>query len=896
MTRAGSCSSCGGALAHAHGTRVCPRCALGLALESESNAVEASVERRMGSFRLTRVLGEGGMGVVWEAEQEEPVRRRVALKWIRPGMDTEQVLARFEAERQALALMSSPHIAQVFDAGRSEDGRPWVAMEYVEGPWITSYCDTERLPIAARLALFVEVCHGVQHAHQKGVIHRDIKPSNVLVEAREGRPVPKIIDFGLAKAIGAQLLDHSLVTHFGQRVGTPGYMSPEQSGPAGFDVDTRTDVYALGVLLYELLTGRLPIESETNDIDDLRRRIRDEDPPPPSARIAALEAEVARETARLRRSEPASLVSTLSGDLDWIAAHALAKDRALRYGTPDELAADVTRHLAHEPVLAGPPSLSYRARKFVRRHTAGVAVGGTILLLLTATAIGTSFQAGRIARERDRANREARTARSALGFLTETFHLSDPEQARGATITAREILDRATAKLEPELGDSPEVLAEMTLTMAHTYNNLGLYEQAEPLARRAVELRSAIFGRSHRETHAAMLELVDVLERRTSLDEAEALIGEVRAGDPTLAARARFLSGRILGDRGKLEQAVPELEGAVEELGRTLGPEAKDTLHATLELGNAQSRHGRYAEAAELFPRLLEAQRRTLGPDHPDAASTLNSMAINARRAGRYAEAEPAYREALGLLLRVQGPQHPDVLATRTNLGQLLVEMERFDEAEPQLREALDGRRAIFGATSPMTLMSLSEWAQLAFRRKDYDAAEHRFGEALAGFRQAYGDDHPETIRVLNNLGQVLRSTGRLADAEATFRTSVARARAVFGEGHPNTLVTQSNLAETIDQRGRHEEALVLLVQSLDGLRRAFPDGHALIGLTERKRGACLRRLGRDAEAERALLDAHAMLTAKVGPEHSNTRAAAGDLVALYEAWGKPELAAKWRR
>ena len=883
------CSTCGGPL---HGTQggatVCPRCAFGWALDGthavEEPEPEGAEQRRVGPFRLIRVLGEGGMGVVWEALQEQPVRRRVALKWIRPGMDTATVLARFETERQALARMSSPQIAQVFDAGRSDDGRPWFAMEYVEGAWITEHCDAAAMPIPERLRLFVEACRGVQHAHHKGVIHRDIKPSNVLVSGDGAQAVPKIIDFGLAKALGDPIAEHAMVTRLGQMVGTPAYMSPEQGSAAGFDVDTRADVYSLGVLLFELLTGHIPIDAAEQAIEELRRRIREEDPPTPSARVAALAPEVAERAAERRGTTRAGLVRALRGDLDWIAARALERDRSRRYGSPDELAADLLRHMANEPVLAGPPSVGYRAKKLLLRHTAAVTAGSAIALLLVATAVGMTIQAGRIARERDRANREAQTARAALGFLTGTFRLSDPEQARGETITAREILDRAAAELGRGAHASPEVEAAMTLAIGRTYANLGLFERADPLLRRAVELHGGIFGAEAAETGEARLELARVLHRREMLDEAEELAASLAVGDTALAGRAWTIMGMILVDRGDLERAEVTLGTAAEILTRANGPTDEDALQALQERALAFSNLGRYDEADALYGQVLEAQRSTLGDDHPDTAATLNGLAINHRRAGRTEEAEAQLRQVVGIYESVMAPEHPDTLVAKQNLGLLLTQQGRFDEAEPLLRAALDGRTRIFGPGSVATVSALMELGALELGRKNYAEAERAFREGLARYEQAFGSDHPETLRAMNNLALTLRATGRLSEAESMLRPCLEGARNAFGPTHPRTLTTLANLGELVEQQGRPAEGLVLVEEALAGLRAAFPDGHLLVGQTLIKQGSCLTALRRFDEADRALVAAKEMVVAEVGADHAVTRLADEKLAALRAA------------
>ncbi|MEL6186743.1 MAG: serine/threonine-protein kinase, partial [Myxococcota bacterium] len=385
-----------------------------------SEGSEATLVRpgdRLGNYKIMEQLGEGGFAVVFLAEQDRPVRRRVALKILKLGMDTKEVIARFEAERQALALMDHVNVAKVFDAGATESGRPYFVMEYVAGTPVTEYCDRHRLSLPERLELFIPVCEAVQHAHQKAIIHRDIKPSNVLVANREGRPVPKVIDFGVSKALGQRLVEKTIHTAQGQLIGTPMYMSPEQAEMSGENVDTRSDVYSLGVVLYELLTGVLPFDPDDfrkASFATIQRILREEEIPRPSARVAGLGGE-GEASARHRQLDAQSLQKELRGDLDWIALKALEKDRGRRYDTPRALAEDVARHLGHEAVLASPPSVGYRARKFVQRNAAAVFVVGATLLMLLVLAAATAIQARRVAAERD----VARRAQAELEKLTE---------------------------------------------------------------------------------------------------------------------------------------------------------------------------------------------------------------------------------------------------------------------------------------------------------------------------------------------------------------------------------------------------------------------------------------------------------------------------------------------
>src|SRR5262245_17288672 len=476
----------------------------------------------IGSYRLMRRVGTGGMGEVYLAEQTAPVRRQVALKVIKAGMDTGQVIARFEAERQALALMDHPVIAKVFDAGATPNGRPYFVMEYVKGEPITHYCDQNRLTTRERLALFMRVCDGVQHAHQKGIIHRDLKPSNVLVTVDGDAPAPKIIDFGVAKATAQPLTERTMVTELGAMIGTPEYMSPEQADLGALDIDTRTDVYSLGVMLYELLTGTLPLDPgalRQAGVSEMHRRIREVDPPRPSARIRTT-GDQSIETAKKRRTDPGRLAGRLHGDLDWITMRALEKDRTRRYGSPSDLKADIERHLADQPVLAGPPSVAYRARKFVRRHRVGVSVAAVAAVALVVFAAMMAVQARRIARERDRAERVS-------SFLVDLFRVSSPGQSRGKEMTAREMLDRGADKIDKELADEPEVQGRLLYTIGRAYDELGQYSRAAGLFTRAVDISTRALGPDHPDTLDARNMLGVVNEHMGNYADAGRLYREV---------------------------------------------------------------------------------------------------------------------------------------------------------------------------------------------------------------------------------------------------------------------------------------------------------------------------------------------------------------------------------
>ena len=552
-------------------------------------------------FQLIRRLGEGGMGQVWLAEQTSPVRRQVALKLIKAGMYDEALVQRFQSERQSLAIMDHPAIAKVFDAGATSQGQPYFVMEYVPGLPITEYCDQKKLKIRDRLELFIQACDGVQHAHQKAIIHRDLKPANILVIEVDGKPVPRIIDFGLAKATTPQVAGESIFTQMGHFVGTPGYMSPEQADPTLQDIDTRTDVYSLGVVLYVLLTGLQPFETrqrQKQPLEELLRKLREEEPPRPSTKVST-DRDTSAMTADARGTEPRQLVTILRGDLDWITMKALEKDRARRYGAPSELAADIRRHLNHEPVDARPASASYRLRKYARRHRVAVGVVAGLVLLLAAFSVLQALQLRRITRERDRATRERDRATRITDFMTGMFKVSDPSEARGNSVTAREILDKASNDMQKGLAKDPEVQSQMTQVMASTYTNLGLYPRAHELAKHALDARLSLLGQDDPKTLESMAQLGWILNSEGHYVEAEkterqALDGERRILGPedpltleTMSNMSYVVQGQ--GDFGQGEKLAREVIAAgTRRLGSGQFPSARGDEqpgHCTLEPG-----------------------------------------------------------------------------------------------------------------------------------------------------------------------------------------------------------------------------------------------------------------------------------------------------------------------
>ena len=695
--------------------------------------------RVIDGYRLVRRIGEGGMGEVWLAAQEAPVRREVALKLVRTGMDSQRIAARFEAERQALALMSHPAIATVLDGGSTSAGQPYFVMEYVDGRPVTEYADAVCAPLRARIALFLEICHGVHHAHQKAVIHRDLKPSNILVSVASGRPQPKIIDFGIAKALAHRLAPHGQTTEQGLLLGTPEYMSPEQADLTSGDIDTRSDVYSLGALLYELLAGALPFDSErlrARGLDELRRTIREIDPPPPSVRLAALA--TADTVAAARASDPASLTRALRGDLDAIVMKALEKERGQRYGSAAELADDLQRYLADAPIRARPAHLGYRMRKYARRHRAGVAVAGAAAALLLGFTITLAVEVRQASRERDRANREAEVARRTLDFVVDMFKVSDPDRSRGKRITAREILDQSSAQIGRELVQEPEVQARLMSSIARVYDQLGLDDSALPLAERAVLTQLLVLGPEDRET----------LRSQTDLATIE----------------------RELGAFASAEQ---QLRAVIAIQRRVLGADHPDTLTADYQLAAVLAQRGHPAEADRVLREVIAGRARLLGPSDRATLVAINALALTLSARGRHDEAEGLLREVYALQRVQVGADHPTAIAALHNLGSCLVRSRHFAEARIVNTEVVATSRRILGREHPETLGAMDNLAFALSGLHERAAAEQLMREVLAVKRRVLPVGHPQTALTLYNLACLLALQGQTAEALAYLRDSL---------------------------------------------------------------------------------------------------------------------------
>ena len=740
---------------------------------STSSQPTVPLPERIGPYRILQELGEGGMGVVYEAEETGAVRRRVALKVVRAGRDTKEVVARFEAERQALAVMSHPAIAKVLHAGTTESGQPYFAMELVKGLPITQYCDTHRLSVEKRIELFIGVCQAVQHAHQKGVIHRDLKPSNVLVGEQDGLPQPKIIDFGIAKAVGSELTERTLVTQWGQMIGTAAYMSPEQAHTGTVDVDTRSDIYSLGVMLFELLVGRLPIDPSQHGVTAFLARLAagDTSPPTPSAKFMLLGDEGTL-VAEARHTERAVLRRQLKGDLDWIVMKAMEPERSHRYETANGLANDLHRHLAHEPVVARPHSTRYRVRKFVRRHRTGVVTAGVVSVAILASAILAVVGFVRATQAEHRAAQEAAAAEEVTEFLVDLFLNSDPGRARGDSLTAREILDRGADRVKTELSEQPVLQARIMYTLGTVQHALGLLDPARSLLEEARRRREREFGPRDLSVAETLNALGDVARDKGELDDADGLYREalsIRESvlGPDHIDVATTLGGlaalRVRQDRLADAESLYRRVVALDE--RVRDPDDKRTTRDLRGLAMVYYSTGRYDQAEPLLRRTLEMQERVLGSDHYDVGSTLQNLGALYWRLGRYDEALPLYNRARSIYENVLGPNHIRFGEVLNNLGETYWKLGRNAEAEPLLRRALAVKEKVLTPGASSIANTLNALAGVLRDTRRQRESEELYRRALGIRTAAPGLGNERLVETLRDYAKLLRRSGRTREA-----------------------------------------------------------------------------------------------------------------------------------
>jgi eukaryotic-like serine/threonine-protein kinase len=871
-----------------------------------------------GRYKLLQQIGEGGMGTVWMADQTEPVKRRVAVKLIRDERgQSKRILARFEAERQAIALMGHPHIARLLDAGTADSGVPFFVMELVKGVPLTEFCDTHKLGIPERLQLFMKICSAVQHAHQKGIIHRDLKPSNILIESHDGKPVPKIIDFGLAKATsGLQLTENTLFTAFGSVMGTPLYMAPEQATFNAVDVDTRADIYALGIILYELLTGTTPITRATLKkaaLDEMLRLIREQEVPTPSSRLSS--AEIAPSVAANRQTEPAKLGRYVKGELDWIVLKSLAKERDRRYETANGFAKDIERFLNHEPVTAGPPSATYRLRKFVRRNRMQVVAATLVLLALIAGVIGTSLgmvqafhaaEAERIAKDdaleqkrlaekaadnerqakleaeakRQEAVRNLAFAKKGNEILGSIFAGLDPKKiadsGRPLQDVMRENLRTAIKELEGSAIGDPLEVAAMQVTLGNSLFGLGEYPLSVEVLEKAQRTYRAKLSPDHLDRLTSMSSLARSYVAVGRADLAVPLFEETlerRKAKLGPDHRSTLISMNNLAfgyqSAGKLDLAIPLYEETLKLLKAKLGPDDPTTLQNMNNLAFSYQAAGKLDLAITLYGEALKLQWAKLGPEHVDTAHTMNNLAMAYSAAGNHTSALPLYVETLKLYKARLGFDHPTTLTIMNNMALCCVAMGRRDLAAPIFEGAFKYRKAKLGPEHPDTLLSMSNLARAYAATGKRDLALPLYVEMLKLQRTTLGPGHRDTLLTMNDLAVAYKLSGKFALALPLFEETLKLQTATLGPNHVDTLTSLNNLAMTYQADGQLDRAVPLLEQSQERMKATFGADHLNTLSAMASLGKAYADLGQGEKAAalfNRVVDAQRRLMPKKGP------------------------------
>ena len=826
--------------AHGRGLAVTAEIARGVSEWREADGASVSAQPDpVDGFRLIEKLGEGGMGEVWLAEQAEPVRRDVALKIVKRGMDSDAVLARFDAERQALALMNHPAVSRVYGAGVTQRGRPYFVMEAVRGDWITRHCDQAGLSLEQRLRLFCEVCDGVQHAHRRGIIHRDLKPANILVAVEDGMATPKIIDFGIAKATEQPLASDSPRTELGVAVGTPIYMSPEQSDRSRQDIDTRTDVYSLGVVLYELLTGDTPIpRAEWSELGplEIHRRLSERPPDRPSSRVSRLAPDATEVAARRGLSLP-QLHRRLRGDLDWIAMRALERDREHRYAGVEVLADDIRRFLTKQPVEARPPALTYRLALAMRRHRLAF---GAVAILTFGLIVGAVGLVGGLVQAR-RAEREARleaAKANAIGrfLLTDVLRSASPWRL-GRSVRVVDVLDDAVRGMERLSEEQPEVALAVLHTAGDAFSSLGLYDRAIELLDRAAKEREALLGANDPETAASQLALGRAYVRANRHSEGLPLIERAAAtlsatlgqeAPLTIEAETALISASYRLESA--DQSVVAIDTLARRAEEQFGLQDERTLEALSLLSTFLIRSNRLEEAETQAIRIADHYESIGNTGHPHYLLAQESRGQVAGIRGQFDEAERLIRESIAQADQSVGNDHPVVLHQRVALAELLSNYGRFEAAESEFLRVIQGYDALGGRESRLALLAREDLAINYRKMGRLDEAEFLAREVLEVRQRRLATDDSRTARSLDVLGMVYVDAGRHEEAYDVLRQSVAIYERSLGANHFETVGARFNMATLLETMGRLDQALAQYEALIPSTLEAYGPSHVYTG------------------------------------------------------------------
>ncbi len=871
--------------------------ALGRAARGLINDPPQSMTGKLiGAYKVIREISHGGMGTVYlAARADDQYRKRAAIKLIKRGMDTEDILSRFRHERQILASLDHPNIARLLEGGTTADGLPYFVMEYIEGQTIDGYCDSKKLSTVERLKLFRTVCAAVHYAHQNLVVHRDLKPSNILVTA-DG--TPKLLDFGIAKLLNPELYAQTIApTAIALRPMTPDYASPEQV--RGQPITTASDIYSLGVLLYELLTGHRPYRIKSSAPQEIERVICEQEPEKPSTAVNRRE-DVAtsdgthrtitpESVSHTREGEPDKLRRRLSGDLDNIVLMAMRKEPQRRYASVGQLSEDIRKHLEGLPVIARKDTFGYRSGKFVRRHTVGVSVAALLFVLVITFSIMTIRQSRRLAHERDKAERVS-------AFLIDIFKVSDPSEAKGNSVTAREILDRGAARIETELKGQPEVQATLLDTVGVVYRSLGLFDKAIPLLQKSLDIRRETLGNENLEVAQSLYDLGWALVEKQKSAEAEPLLRESLAirrkllgNEHPVVAESMNLVANALRDKGDTAAAETLHRETLALRRKLFGNVHHDVAQSLNNLALLLTEKGAYDEAETLYQETLAIDHQLGLDQEPDGLTHKSNYALLKDNKGEYDAAEQLYRENIETRRKVLGNEHPGLAYGLNNLAEVLRKKGDYAAAEPLFREGITILVKQMGEDNTNVATLTQNLAKVLYEKGDYATAEPLYLQSLASYRKRLGEENARTARTLSNLGLLLFEKGDAATAEQHLRQSLQTMRRLYPQGHTDVAMTLVGLGRLLTETGRASEAESLLREALEIYHRKLPSGNFQISQAESALGKCLVSLKRFEEAEPLLVGSYQNLESKTGLQHRRTQRALSNLVSLYRAWNKPD-------
>ncbi len=872
--------------------------------------VTDSVETQVGPYKLLEVIGEGGMGTVYMAEQTEPVKRRVALKLIKTGMDTRQVVARFEAERQALALMDHPNIAKVHDAGATDMGRPYFVMELVKGKPITQFCDEQRLDTEARLKLFQKVCQAVQHAHQKGIIHRDIKPSNVMVAMYDDQPVPKVIDFGVAKATGDELTEQTEFTRFGQIVGTLEYMSPEQAQFNNLDIDTRSDVYSLGAILYELLAGEPPFERvriKSQALDETLRMIREDEPTKPSTKM--MESARSPKIAARRMISSDKLGSILRGDLDWIVMKAIEKDRAVRYESASKLADDIHLFLNKKPVSARPPSTFYRLKKYLRRNRTAVAILSLIGLFLLIGVAGLVASNRVLAAAADRERISKQNAKDRLVqiekvneviisiFQDMNIEKTEFGQDPLAAVLAERLI-QSGKEIDHVLIDDSKVEARMKSELADSLSALGYWDDASKLYCECWEIRRHELGPDARETVESWLSISKCkleqgrfLEAQADLEKTYQLTRTQFGLEDALTLRCMDWLARAYAESNQLEAGIDLLEKTCRIQARMSGPDSMDTANAMYQLAVIYRKNGQFEEALPLLEQTLSIHEDNLGPAHIRTLNNLNSLAVAHYLGGRFDLARELMAELVAKCRSGLGKFHPLSWQVLHNFSVSISEQGQPDDAIKILGEVLALRTRHLGVDHPDSLSTLNAYGHAHLNAGRFDLAFEIFERSFGLHEQRFGAEDPATLSVRLKIALVLKKLEKNDEAILLLEQTLDISRRALGAKHITTLKIMVALAGALRANGQTARALSLLNDAEAPIKKVIDPDDPLALQRLSSLGAVYLTTGRLDQALPALEQSVELYKSRFGLYYEGTQESTHWLAKCYAAKGRPELA-----